>query len=323
MQEPQQSRILVGVAPRRGHDAALEYAAAEGARRGIDLHLVLVVHPHGPGPDGPVDGAVNGDERRDTDIQLLQCEERVAAWTDGLVAVTTEVAHGGVVPSLVAASRDAELVVLQHHLTSWPRHLPTRSITNGVATRVGAPVVAVPDGWREWSPHGQPVAAAIENAALSWPVAELALEHARRTGSAVLLTRAWSYADDLAVADPIFRTATVEAWERHLRASLAREFADLTAAYPDVSTRIDVVHGQAGYVLTQAAAQSRLLVMGRHAPSLPAGAHLGPVTRAVLAHARCPVVVVDTRRPAPSGPSSRRTTTDGPGQEGRSGPPWR
>ena len=153
MQEPQQSRILVGVAPRRGHDAALEYAAAEGARRGIDLHLVLVVHPHGPGPDGPVDGAVNGDERRDTDIQLLQCEERVAAWTDGLVAVTTEVAHGGVVPSLVAASRDAELVVLQHHLTSWPRHLPTRSITNGVATRVGAPVVAVPDGWREWSPR--------------------------------------------------------------------------------------------------------------------------------------------------------------------------
>ena len=306
MEEPQKSRILVGVAPRRGHDAALEYAAAEGARRGVDLHLVLVVHPHGPGPDGRVDGAPIGDEALDKDVRLLvRCEERVAAWTDGMVAVTTEVAHGGVVHSLAAAARDAELVVLQHHLTSWPRHLPTRSVSNGVAARVGVPVVTVPDGWREWTPHGQPVAAAIENAALSWPVAEQALEHARRTGSAVLLTRAWSYADDLALDDPIFRTATVEDWEHHLRTSLESELADLTAAYPDVPSTIDVVHGQAAYVLTQATARSRLLVVGRHAPSLPAGSHLGPVTRAVLTHGRCPVVVVDTRRPAPSGPSSR------------------
>ena len=300
MREPEKSRIVVGVAPTRDHDAALEYAAAEAERRGSGIRVVVVMHPHWPGPDGLGDVELVGDELVRTDLALLrQCEERLAPWLSGSLPVTTEVCHGAVVPSLVAASRDAELVVLQHHRMSLPHHLPTLSVTNGVASRVVAPVVAVPDGWHERTSAGPPVVAAIENAALSGQVAEQALTCARRTGSKVNLMRAWSYADDLALDDPLFRTATVEEWEGHLQAELEREFADLVAAYPDVPSQILVVHGQAAYVLARVTALSRLLVIGRHEPRRPHGSHLGPVTRAVLTHGRCPVMVVDARRRTP------------------------
>ena len=38
-----------------------------------------------------------------------------------------------------------------------------------------------------------------------------------------------------------------------------------------------------------------MLVVGRHDPVVPLGSHLGPVTRTVLNHAACPVLVIDPR----------------------------
>jgi nucleotide-binding universal stress UspA family protein len=294
MREPEQKRVVVGVAPTRDHDAALEYAAAEAVRRGVGVHVVLVRHPHWPGPDGLVDVELVGDDLVNAHTALLmQCEERLEKWTDDAVPVTTEVSHGGVVASLVAAARGAELVVLQHHRMTRPHHLPTLSVTNGVATRLRVPLVAVPDDWHETPASDAPVVAAIENAALSGLVAQEALSCARRTASEVHLLRAWSYADDLSLDDPVFRTATTEEWEAHVRTGLESELADLTAAYPDVPSLVRVVHGQPAYILARLTALSRLLVIGRHGAALPHGSHLGPVTRAVLSHGRCPVMVVD------------------------------
>ena len=55
MGEPSVGKIVVGVGPTGRHRAALEYAAAEAVRRGCGIHLVLVVHPRWPGPDGMVE----------------------------------------------------------------------------------------------------------------------------------------------------------------------------------------------------------------------------------------------------------------------------
>ena len=55
------------------------------------------------------------------------------------------------------------------------------------------------------------------------------------------------------------------------------------------------VHGRAPDVLVDESERARLLVVGRHDPVLPLGSHLGPITRTVLDHAACPVLVVDPR----------------------------
>jgi hypothetical protein len=50
------------------------------------------------------------------------------------------------------------------------------------------------------------------------------------------------------------------------------------AGHPTVECTTDVVHGQPAYVLVEASRHARLVVAGRHRPTLPIGSHLGTVT---------------------------------------------
>jgi nucleotide-binding universal stress UspA family protein len=289
-------KIVVGIGPAGRHRAALEYAAAEAERRGCGIHLVLVVHPRWPGPDGMIELQLVGEDlvRVDT-AMLMECEQWLVDRSDGGIRVTTEVLHGSPAAALVGAARNAGLIVLQHHRMSREHHLPTMSITNAVASRAGVPVVAVPDEWREDEAGELPVVGAVVDAVASRTVATHALESAIRSGAALRLTRAWSYATDLEVDDPIFATSIPADWEKELTERLTQGFADLVSTRPEVECDIEVVHGQPAYVLVEVSRGSRLVVIGRHRPALPFGSHLGPITRAVLTHAHCPVMIVDTR----------------------------
>jgi nucleotide-binding universal stress UspA family protein len=293
-------RIVVGIGPEGRNEAALEYAAAEAMRRGCGIDLVLVVHPRWPGPEGIMELKLVGDDlvRVDSDM-LMQCEQWLSDRSDGGLQVTTAVVHGTPAGALVKAARSAGLVVLQHHRMSRDHHLPTMSITNAVASRAAVPVVAVPDHWHEDRAGGLPVVAAVVDADASRSVASHALEAAARAGCDLHLTRAWSYATDLEVDDPIFATSSPAEWESRLNERLDEGFDALLAGTPSVRCRTDVVHGQSAYVLVHASSRARLVVIGRHRPTLPLGSHLGPVTRSVLTHAHCPVMVV---APASAGP---------------------
>lgn len=293
-------RILVGIDPCGDHEAALEYAAVHAARRGWGIHLVLVQRPRWPGPDGLVEVVLVGDDLMRVDLTHLdRCEERLAYWTHGEVPVTRHIAHGAVGPALDSAAADCDLVVLQHHRMARPWHIPTLSVTNHVASRARVPVLAVPDGWHEADDHPDAMLAAVEDAETSWAVAEVAFEEAAVSGCGVRLMRAWSYADDLEPDDPALRHFSADDWTRVMHKSLATDLGPLLADWPDIPCEIAVEHGQATHVLVLASAGARLLVIGRHEPALSIGSHLGPVTRAVLTHARCPVLVVDAHRPGP------------------------
>jgi len=57
---------------------------------------------------------------------------------------------------------------------------------------------------------------------------------------------------------------------------------------------IEVHHGPPLPALLAAAASSRLMVLGRHGVHRELGSRLGPVTRAVLHDAPCPVLLLPT-----------------------------
>jgi nucleotide-binding universal stress UspA family protein len=67
---------------------------------------------------------------------------------------------------------------------------------------------------------------------------------------------------------------------------------DLSAA-TDADVRVE--QGRASEVLVEAAAGADLLVIGRHDPLVPIGSHIGPVARAVLRGASCPVLLTTPR----------------------------
>ena len=58
---------------------------------------------------------------------------------------------------------------------------------------------------------------------------------------------------------------------------------------------VEARHAHAGDALIRAARTADVLVIGRHDPLVPVGSHLGPVARAVLRDATCPVLLADPR----------------------------
>lgn len=293
MLNTQGKKVMVCVDSQKGYEAALEFAVAEAHRRECGVHVVFALPPLWIGPPGDDIRVVDGELRKaGTDI-LLEAEHRVRELSDDTVPVSSEIIHGPVVPSLVDDSRNAALVVLQHHRMHRPNHLPTKSVTNGVAARAHAPVVAVPDDWHETESHPAVIAVGVEDAISSRKVAEAAFEQARRIGAEVHLVRAWLFS--AAFDAEVFNGEAGRRQSEQVREEVQRGFARLARSFPDVGYKAVAMHGQTAAVLVAKSQLSRMLVVGRHDPVVPMGTHLGPITRTVLNHAACPVLVIDPR----------------------------
>jgi nucleotide-binding universal stress UspA family protein len=68
--------------------------------------------------------------------------------------------------------------------------------------------------------------------------------------------------------------------------------APLQAEYAQVETLVRIQHAPRADAVLDAAGAADLLVLGRRHHLLPLGSHLGPVARAALDRASCPVLVV-------------------------------
>ena len=63
----------------------------------------------------------------------------------------------------------------------------------------------------------------------------------------------------------------------------------------DVPLEVDARHADPADALIDARRTTVLLVVGRHDAVFPMGSHLGPIARAVLREAACPVLLADPR----------------------------
>ena len=287
-------KVLVCVSPGEDCDASLDLALSEARRRRCGIHLVLAVGPMWvASPQAPALRMVDGEWRRYGTDFLLDCERRLKLLAGGELSISTEITHGPVVSALVDVSHHAAIVVMQHHRMSRSNVIPTLSTTNGVAARAHAPVVAVPDDWRESAAVSDVVAVGVEDGVSSAQVARWAFEEARRLRGSVRLVRAWFYS--AAFDADVFAGETGRMQSAALREEVQRQFGELIDECADVPHEVMVVHGRPADVLVDQSRHVRRLVVGRHEPAMPLGSHLGPVTRAVLNHAACPVVVLDPR----------------------------
>ena len=176
-------KVMVCVSPGEDCEAGLEFAVAQARSRGCGIHLAMVLRPILVGLTDVADVRLADGTLRNygTDF-LIECEQKVHKLSDGAVSVSTEIIHGAVVPALIEESKNAGLVVMQHHRMHRQHHLPTLSVTNGVAARAHAPVVAVPmTGAKGRSPGS--IAVGVEDAVSSHQVVRAAFEEAQRIGA--------------------------------------------------------------------------------------------------------------------------------------------
>lgn len=268
---------VVAALDHRGWTAVVDQAAEEALARRSVLHLVHAA----PAVD-------------EAGSQLLMTAARYAgARVLERIPVTATLAPTEPVPALAAVGRDAALVVIGRSLPGSHAHPQARSATVGAAARVTAPVLSVPEGWVPGS--GQPaVVVGVNEPGRADGVLAAAVTAAReRAARLVVITTSWrppgaGPAPLTQVTDP----GTAERSESALWAALGRYDLD-----PDeVPVEVVVAHERPGEALLEAGRDAALLVLGRHTALVPTGSQLGPVARAVLCEATCPVLLAAPER---------------------------
>ncbi|MDH6217957.1 universal stress protein [Streptomyces pseudovenezuelae] len=268
-------QVVVGVDGSQSGRAAVEAAAQEADRSGVELRLAhAFAWPSAHVPRGvpPWDqgGAGAGRVAKGALTEAEGWAHRAAPQ----VRVTHEVLVGSPVAVLESQCREASLVVVGSRLPGRSGALRPDSVAGQLAAHGRTPVLVVrgrPD------PTG-PVVLAGGHAQEVPAAAEFAYAEASARGA------------NLVVLD---RTT---AWNSRSRTGFSDTLSLLSEKYPDVTMhRVRVrarVRGGLCRALVEVSTRAQLVVVGSRDRGRLAGALLSPVGRAALRHADCPVAVI-------------------------------
>ncbi|MGK3938295.1 universal stress protein [Streptomyces caeruleatus] len=282
--------------------AAVEWAAREAKLRGLPLK---VVHVWEPVPDPMAQAPLLGAETQQHWSERIPREA-----VEGLrlrhpgVEITMQQLSGGSADALVKAAEDAELLALGTRGLSGVGGFMIGSVGLAVVAHAGRPVVLVRAGEQAADEHrtdpaGIPSAAApyrpvvlgLDPAGPDDSLIEFAFDAAARRSTALRVVHGWNlppyYTYGLSV-DPEYHDEIV----RQQSAALSAALRPWRQKHPDVEVVEDSRPGSGANHVVDASREASLVVVGRRVRRGALGAHIGPVTHAVLHHAVAPVAVI-------------------------------
>jgi nucleotide-binding universal stress UspA family protein len=263
----------------------VRYAAREAQRRGVGLELKHVVPAFLPVGTFPM---MPDDSFQQFGRDVLQQGVATAREVDPEANVKTTLHVGGRVASIVAHAHDAGVIVLGSHPLVGAERFWSGPTVPGVAARASCPVIAVPEDYDETKSHGR-VVVGVKRADRSAELLAAAFAIADELGAELLVVHAWklpSGYDDL-VSNKVARAE----WRQYEMALMKPDLATLQTQYPNVVTRVEIMHGLGAAALIEASKEADRLVISRPAHGSYFH-HLGATARAVLREAQCPVEVI-------------------------------
>ncbi|SDN47683.1 Nucleotide-binding universal stress protein, UspA family [Streptomyces sp. cf386] len=294
--------VVVGLDGSSESRAAAEWAAREAKLRGLPLKIV---HVWEPVPEPMAQAPLLGAETRQHWSERVPREaaEGIRLRHPG-IEVTTEQLTGGSADTLVKAAADAELLVLGSRGLSGFGGFMVGSVGLSVVAHAERPVVLVRAGEQaadehEPDPAGipsaatpyRPVVLGLDAASPDDSVIEFAFAEAARRETGLRAIHGWNLppyyvyglSADAQLHDEIARQQA---------AALAEALRPWRQKYPNVDVTEETPSGSPGVRLVDGSREASLVVVGRRIRRSPFGAHIGPVTHAVLHHATAPVAVV-------------------------------
>lgn len=285
--------VLVGVDDTVHTWHAADWAAGEAALRGGLLRIVHATGTGAPDPRSPRE-----EDREDDDAEraadsaaglLARARARVLAACPGLLVDTLLVSGRTAPEALLAAGRDAGLIVVGTRGRGGFSGLLLGSVSLKVAAHADRTVVVVRGDTRQAA--GRPVVAAVRDERDEDAV-RFALAEAELRGAPVRLLHAWMPPARSDLMGP--QVSSLDD-ERRAHALVLEHAARPVAEYPGVPVDTDLLVGSPAAALVEASARAGLVVLPRHPVEGRLGLRLGSVVHAVLHHASCPVAVVPVR----------------------------
>jgi nucleotide-binding universal stress UspA family protein len=278
--------VVIGLDASPDSGRALDWAAAEAARRGLPLHLIHALEP--VFSELPLT-AIQERERHETAERLL-VEARAQVGRSYPVAVHAEVVDRPAVPAVLAAARSASLVVLGARGHGVIHGLLLGSVSRHVSQHAPCPVVVVRE---RADPRQDRILVGVDGSPGSQDALGFAMEHAGRRNAPVLAVYGW-HERDLGASSMVTWTRAAEriaAAERMLEEALG----PWRSKHPDVELSGEAVPVHPARLLADGSEHAGLVVVGSRGRGEFAGLLLGSVSQEVLQHARCPVAVVHRR----------------------------
>ncbi|MEU7746044.1 universal stress protein [Nonomuraea sp. NPDC049158] len=278
-------RIVVGVDGSAPATAAVEWAAADARRRGLDLRLVHVCEqwPHGIG-----------------EFSTKYCAGALEVAADrarelaGGVEVTTELRAGNVIDDLIDESASADSVVLGSRGLGGFGGMVLGSVSMAVAGHARGPVVIVRGPGQE--EHGR-IVVGYDGSEHSEAAMQYAVEQARARQARLHVLYAWQ----LPIFSPYaaaYNSLLEKAFQHEVRMAGER-VVPWREKNPDVEITDAQLWEHPAGALINAATTADLVVVGSRGLGGFASAVLGSVGHAVLHHAACPVAIVRPREERP------------------------
>lgn len=283
--------VVVGVDGSESALWATRWAADEATRRRAPLRIVHAFEIPVGYPPGFVDWHMLHEALAERGRTWLAQAEKVAKETvgDGVPVETVQV-EAGAVPTLLAESERAALVVVGTRGMGGFVGLVVGSTAVEVSARARCPVVTV----REEGSGTGPVVVGVDGTPVGEAAIAFAFAEASIRGTDLVAVHTWTdllvetaFAGGAAALDfaPIAQQAEEVLGER---------LAGWTEKYPDVRVSRHVSHERAPKALLRHAEKAQLVVVGSRGRGGFRGLLLGSTSQHLLHHAPCPVAVVPT-----------------------------
>ena len=291
--------IVVGVDESAGSARAVDWAAAEAARRHGSLRLVHAAADLTPfGAEGAVYGVVNLDPGQ-MDEHAAMAMSRATALLDRVAAdvrrthpaleVTTRLVRDNAAAALRQESEDAGLTVVGSRGAGRLTGVILGSVALTIASDNPAPVAVIHRN-DPIDPTG-PVVVGVDASPSSEGAIALAIEEAALRNTGLVAVHSWN---DF-VIDQEFPelplTVDLDAIEQEEYALLSEQLAGWQDKYPDVQIQHNVVRRRPTHALLDASKHAQLLVVGSRGRGGFTGLLLGSTSHALIAHGFCPVIV--------------------------------
>ncbi|WP_405887226.1 universal stress protein [Streptomyces sp. NBC_01136] len=286
--------VTVGLDGSAESRAAAAWAAREAKLRGLPLKLVNVWEP---APDPIAQAPLLGPETHQHWTERIPREAAEGLRADHPeVDVLVEQVTGRPAEVLSGAAQDAELLVLGSRGLSGVGGFAVGSVGLAVVAHAERPVVLVRtgediSGTDSAVPPSRPVVLGLDTTTPDDTLIGFAFEEALLRGTSLRVVHAWNEPPYIAYGMPpdLELNAQLGAEEA---ASVSEALRPWRQKFPTVDVAEDSLSGKAANHLVDASREASLVVVGRRIRRSSLGAHIGPVTHAVLHHATAPVAVV-------------------------------